>query len=177
MKWNGWGYNDTKFCFDNNKVCEVTGNRYRISGHKLPLLRDWFTTLMNVGEDRLSLSQPEMTADKIPKPIINEAFMQRLRQTSIDTSEDPQDRLFRAHGHTMDELFMLRYGQYERIPDLVVWPSMNIFSYSICVAFILLLIIFVADSQEEVETLVKLANECNVSIIPYGGLSLGNIIK
>jgi alkyldihydroxyacetonephosphate synthase len=107
-------------------VCEVTGNRYRISGHKLPLLRDWFTTLMNVGEERLSLSQPEMTADKIPKPIVNDAFVHRLRHTtSIDTSDDPQDRLFRAHGHTMDELFMLRYGQFERIPDLVVWPSNN----------------------------------------------------
>ena len=23
----------------------------------------------------------------------------------------------------MDELFILRYGQFERIPDLVVWPS------------------------------------------------------
>ena len=89
------------------------------------MLRDWFMSIMCVGEDRLSPSQPEMTADKIPKPIMNEAFMLRLRQTSLDTSDDPQDRLFRAHGHTMDELFMLRYGQYERIPDLVVWPSKN----------------------------------------------------
>lgn len=23
----------------------------------------------------------------------------------------------------MDELFILRYGQFERIPDLVVWPG------------------------------------------------------
>lgn len=23
----------------------------------------------------------------------------------------------------MDELFMLRYGKFERIPDLVVWPG------------------------------------------------------
>ena len=47
----------------------------------------------------------------------------------------------------MDELFMLRYGKYERIPDLVVWPV----------------------NQSEVETLVNLACKHNVAIIPYGG--------
>jgi hypothetical protein len=31
-------------------------------------------------------------------------------------------------------------------------------------------ILYFEDSQEEVETLVKLAHECNVAIIPYGGL-------
>ena len=47
----------------------------------------------------------------------------------------------------MDELFILRYGKFERIPDLVVWPV----------------------NQSEVETLVNLASKHNVAIIPYGG--------
>ena len=55
--------------------------------------------------------------------------------------------IFNNLGHTMDELFILRYGKFERIPDLVVWPV----------------------NQSEVETLVNLASKHNVAIIPYGG--------
>ena len=47
----------------------------------------------------------------------------------------------------MDELFILRYGKFERIPDLVVWP----------------------ESQSDVEALVKFSSTHNVAIIPYGG--------
>lgn len=75
--------------------------------------------------DRKSPAQPELTADQLPKAILNEAFMIDLKQSNVSFSDDPQDRLFRAHGHTMDELFILRYGKFERIPDLVVWPSIQ----------------------------------------------------
>ncbi len=78
---------------------------------------------MGASVDRKSLSQPEMSPDKIPNVIINNDLMQELKSTPISYSDDPQDRLLRAHGHTMDELFILRYGQFERIPDLVVWPG------------------------------------------------------
>jgi alkyldihydroxyacetonephosphate synthase len=125
LKWNGWGYRDTKFHFNEaDSVCEVTGDRYKISGHKLPLLRDWFISVIGASLDRRSLAQTEMNIDQIPKAIINDEFMRALKQNSaISFSDDPHDRLFRAHGHTMDELFMLRYGKFERVPDLVVWPG------------------------------------------------------
>lgn len=106
-------------------VFEVTGNRYKISGHKLPILKDWFMKIIGASIDRKSLSQTEMPLSKIPAAIINEEFLNEFKKVDIDYSDDPQDRLFRAHGHTMDELFMLRYGEYERIPDLVVWPSIT----------------------------------------------------
>jgi len=147
LKWNGWGYRDTNFTINSDNICEVTGDRYKISGHKLPLLKDWFIGMMGASIDRKSLSQPEMKADQIPNVISNESFFLDLKETNISFSDDPQDRLLRAHGHTMDELFMLRYGKFERIPDLVVWPT----------------------TQAEVEILVKLACKHNVAIIPYGG--------
>jgi alkyldihydroxyacetonephosphate synthase len=148
LKWNGWGYKDTKFQFGSNNVCQVTGDRYKVSGHQLPLLYTWIEGIMSASLDRMTPAQPEYTADQLPKQIVNEAFMIDLKQnTTIEFSEDPQDRLFRAHGHTMDELFILRYGRFERIPDIVVWPN----------------------SQEEVEVLVKLATKHNATIIPYGG--------
>lgn len=124
LKWNGWGYRDTRFEFNvQDSICEVTGDRYKISGHKLPILRDWFISIIGASLERTSFAQPEMTADQIPNMITCETFMNDLKQTPISYSDDPQDRVFRAHGHTMDELFILRYGKFERIPDLVVWPS------------------------------------------------------
>ena len=48
--------------------------------------------------DRKSLAQPEMTADHIPNAIIKDSFMIDLKKTNISYSDDPQDRLFRAHG-------------------------------------------------------------------------------
>lgn len=146
LKWNGWGYKDSKFQFD-GQSCEVTGDRYKISGQKLPLLKDWFIGVIGASMDRKSPAQPELSADQLPKAIINENFLFNLKKTNISYSEDAHDRLFRAHGHTMDELFILRYGKFERIPDIVVWP----------------------ESQEQVEQLVSLASEHDCVIIPYGG--------
>uniref|UniRef100_A0A1I8FP74 Alkylglycerone-phosphate synthase n=1 Tax=Macrostomum lignano TaxID=282301 RepID=A0A1I8FP74_9PLAT len=58
-----------------------------------------------------------------------------------------RDRLFRGHGHTLEEMFTLREGMFPRLPDLVVWPT----------------------SHREVVELVNLANRCGVVLIPFGG--------
>ena len=76
----------------------MSGDRYKISGHVLPLLRDWFINAVGASLSRKSLPQPEMTADQIPNVVHNEAFLIDLKQTVISYSDDPQDRLFRAHG-------------------------------------------------------------------------------
>lgn len=55
--------------------------------------------------------------------------------------------MFRAHGHTLHEIFTLRESNFERIPDLVVWPKCH----------------------EDVVVLVQLAVKHNVVIIPFGG--------
>ena len=47
----------------------------------------------------------------------------------------------------MDELFILRYGEFKRIPDFVVWPV----------------------NHNDVEVIVNLAVKHNVVIIPFGG--------
>lgn len=68
-------------------------------------------------------------------------------QPVILHSLDPDDRLFRSHGHTLHEIVTLRNGSFKRIPDLVIWPK----------------------SGDQVESIVRLADEKNVVIIPYGG--------
>ena len=54
--------------------------------------------MMGASVDRKSLSQPEMRADQIPNAILNDDFMLALKSTQISISDDPQDRLLRAHG-------------------------------------------------------------------------------
>ena len=55
--------------------------------------------------------------------------------------------LFRSHGHTCHEIYLLRHGLIPRIPDVVIWPQ----------------------HHKEVEEIVALANDCSVCIIPFGG--------
>jgi alkyldihydroxyacetonephosphate synthase len=50
-------------------------------------------------------------------------------------------------GHTCQEVYALRFGEFARIPDLVVWPG----------------------SHEHVEVIVRAAVEHNAVIIPFGG--------
>ncbi len=50
-------------------------------------------------------------------------------------------------GHTCHELFNLRMGKYDKLPDLVVWPG----------------------SHEDVENIVRIACDQNVCLIPFGG--------
>jgi alkyldihydroxyacetonephosphate synthase len=64
----------------------------------LPVLYDWFSKVIGASLERKSLPQPEMTVDQIPNVILNDAFVIDLKKTNIQYSDDPQDRLFRAHG-------------------------------------------------------------------------------
>jgi len=76
------------------------------------------------------------------------AFLAALEGVQIArVSDGDSDRVFHGHGHTCQEVYTVRFGSLERVPDLVVWPG----------------------STQEVEAVVRLANEHNVVIIPFGG--------
>ena len=42
--------------------------------------------------------QPDLTAADIPSPILCDGFIEDLKNEGISYSDDPNDRLFRAHG-------------------------------------------------------------------------------
>lgn len=147
LKWNGWGYKDSKFILNKDNHVEFTGERYQLSGHTMTLLRDWMMATVGISLEHRTPPQPEILAKDMPTPIRNEDFLADLRRTNISNSDDCQDRLFRAHGHTLSEIFTLREGQFRRIPDLVVWPSCH----------------------NDVVKIVDLAKKHNICIIPFGG--------
>ncbi|GAB1609457.1 alkyldihydroxyacetonephosphate synthase, peroxisomal-like [Argonauta hians] len=147
LKWNGWGYKDSKFIVNKAGQVEFTGDRYRLSKKVLPHLKDFMVKACGISLEHKIAAQPEITAADIPPPVVNKEFLSDLRRTGINYSDDCQDRLFRAHGHTLHEVFVLREGKFERIPDLVVWPSCH----------------------KDVVKVVELACLHKVMIIPFGG--------
>lgn len=147
LKWNGWGYSDSKFILNKDGQVEFTGDRYRLSGQVMPQLRDWMMATVGISLDHKTPAQPPLTAKDINAPKRNEEFISDLRKTSIPFTDDCQDRLFRAHGHTLHEIFVLREGMFNRIPDLVVWPQCH----------------------DDVVKVTALCCKHNVVIIPFGG--------
>lgn len=83
----------------------------------------------------------------VPKATLNQPFIDCIQQTSIAFSLNDDDRIFRAHGHTIHEAFTLVRGTFLRIPDIVIWPK----------------------GTDDVIRIVKLAVQHNVAVIPYGG--------
>lgn len=59
-------------------------------------------------------------------PLLFLAFLSDLKSLRISHSVSGLDRLVRAHGHTLHDMFVLREGAFDRIPDIVVWPGKKI---------------------------------------------------
>lgn len=147
QKWNGWGYQDSKFSINSDGLAEFTGDRYAISGHVFPKLVDWFVSECSANLDFKSPSQSLPKEENLPKANVNEAFLHSIQDAGLEHSLHPHERLFRSHGHTCHEIYLLRHGAIPHIPDIVVWPK----------------------SHNEVEAIVAMANKYGVCIIPFGG--------
>ncbi|RWS10319.1 alkyldihydroxyacetonephosphate synthase: peroxisomal-like isoform X1 [Dinothrombium tinctorium] len=148
LKWNGWGYNDSKFEVDPKAlVIYFTGNRYRIGDKKLPNFKQWVEAKLGVDISKKLDGKTEFRDEDIPSSIICDEFLTEIKSLKMLYSFDGNDRLFRAHGHTLQEVFTLRQGRFERIPDIVIWPKCH----------------------DDVVKIVDLASKHNVVIIPFGG--------
>lgn len=82
-----------------------------------------------------------------PEPKLNEVVYEAIKKLNIEHSTIGEDRLVRCHGQTLHDIYYLRNGKFQRIPDLILWPK----------------------NHEEVVKIVKLAAANNVCLIPYGG--------
>ncbi|XP_071788558.1 alkyldihydroxyacetonephosphate synthase, peroxisomal-like [Asterias amurensis] len=146
LKWNGWGYRDSKFEIDDTSNFSFTGSRYNIAG-ELPHFKAWIESIEGINTDMKVDPQEEIRPENIPNVIRNEDFVAAIQRAGVSFSFDPQDRLFRAHGHTLEEIFALREGTFERVPDIVLWPT----------------------GHDSVVKIVELACKHNVCVIPFGG--------
>nr|XP_002749324.3 alkyldihydroxyacetonephosphate synthase, peroxisomal isoform X1 [Callithrix jacchus] len=147
MKWNGWGYNDSKFIFNKKGQIELTGKRYPLSGMGLPTFKEWIQNTLGVNVEHKTTSKASLNPSDTPPSVVNEDFLHDLKGTNISYSQEADDRVFRAHGHCLHEIFLLREGMFERIPDIVLWPTCH----------------------DDVVKIVNLACKYNLCIIPIGG--------
>jgi alkyldihydroxyacetonephosphate synthase len=144
LRETGWGYTDTKFELNEKGQVSLNGSRYLFSGKALPSLRTWMED--NAGLD-IDYATPVQDNLVVPPSVRNEAFLAQVEGHYAHISFTDKERLFHGHGHTTQELFKLRWGQFPRVPDVVIWPN----------------------SHEHVETIVHAAIQHDCVIIPYGG--------
>lgn len=145
MKWNGWGYIDSKFAVTSDFTVYFTGNRYPLANLSLRYFKQWVQEKLNLDFTSRHASKPLPTA--YPEPIISDAFISDMRNANILHSIKGLDRLIRSHGQTLYEIHSLREGIVKRIPDVVIWPK----------------------SHDDVVKIVNSANSNNVTVIPFGG--------
>eukprot|EP00794_Sanderia_malayensis_P010834 gene10834-11986_t len=150
LKWNGWGYKDSRFALHENGEVIFTGERYSaLAGEMLPKLRQWFETECDSSMELYSPSRPNPNAKDYPKPKVNQAFVEETKEycPAVHVSTAFEDRILHGHGQTLQEIFDLRHGKLEKIPDAVLWPSCH----------------------DDVVKIVQCAAKHNVCLIPFGG--------
>uniref|UniRef100_A0A182NCQ5 Alkylglycerone-phosphate synthase n=1 Tax=Anopheles dirus TaxID=7168 RepID=A0A182NCQ5_9DIPT len=145
LKWNGWGYKDSRFLYQDGTII-FTGDRYPIGGKvSLPHFRDYVVENFNV--DLSDRREGVPVPNEFPAPVPCAEFLHEIRQHGIDSTQNGEDRLIRCHGQTLHDVHMMRTGTFKRIPDVVLFPT----------------------SHDQVERIVQSANRHGVVLIPYGG--------
>jgi len=84
-----------------------------------------------------------------PPKYVNHEFLEALEGEKCFSrrSYAKWERIMHSHGASLRELYILRYGKFDRFADLVLYPLSN----------------------AHVEKIVQLADKHNVRLIPYGG--------
>ncbi|XP_057321712.1 alkyldihydroxyacetonephosphate synthase [Microplitis mediator] len=145
LKWNGWGYKDSEFVVKDDSIIEFTGSRYPIGNLQLPYFMQWVIEVFGVDLTKRTPAQSLPTS--FPDPILSQDFFDAVNQLKISFSTDGFDRLFRAHGHTLREMVQLKHGNFERIPDIILWPKCH----------------------DDVERIIRICVKYGVACIPFGG--------
>lgn len=145
---DAWGFRDTHFAINEKGHAVILGNRYELSGKELPRLLPWIRETLGIILDPRDVHRPSYPTYIAP-PLKNVSFYNEIKKFLHEeqiSDEDPT-RLRHGHGHTQEEIFAIRYGRLERIPDLVIFP----------------------ETEEQVSRLIAAAQQHDVSLIPFGG--------
>lgn len=143
-----WGYKDSQFIIHPDMTVEMTGNRYKLCGYRMPFLIPFATDAFGMEID-FTNKRPVSKAP-VPPPNRNQAFDAAIAEVlpADRIAWDDRERKTHSHGQTtVDEVTLALYGQLARLVDMVVWPA----------------------SSEECAKLIELARVHNVCLIPYGG--------
>jgi len=143
-----WGFRDSAFAILPTGSVVFSGDRYPLCGAEMPELLPWTRDIL--GSDlRPDDTHEPIGPPDVPAPRENRAFEEAIRAflPAAAITADAQIRLRHGHGHTLEEMYAIKYERLERVPDLVVYPS----------------------REEHVVALVRGATRHDVCLVPYGG--------
>ncbi|XP_075242863.1 alkyldihydroxyacetonephosphate synthase, peroxisomal-like [Convolutriloba macropyga] len=147
LRLDGWGYKDCGFFLNENQTFEFQGTRYPLKG-EVPHLKSYMLETVQASPDNAAPPKVEIKPEHVPKPVKQTDFCNFLDSCSFHFSFCPMERLFRSHGHCVQEIGALRFGILpDRVVDAVLWPS----------------------SEEDVVKIVEAAKKFNVCLLPFGG--------
>jgi alkyldihydroxyacetonephosphate synthase len=143
-----WGFRDSGFVVLPNGSVTLTGTRYALSGTELPDLLPWIKSVMAI-DFPIADTHDSAYPPEVPAPRPNPGFLAEAQGLLPEdaVSQDPLVRLRHGHGHTLEEMYAIKYGRIERVPDLVVFPA----------------------TADQVSGLVDAAVRHDVCLVPYGG--------
>ncbi|MBE83585.1 MAG: oxidase [Gemmatimonadetes bacterium] len=145
-----WGYADTRFEFDGPRAVRVTGDRYKISGFRMPYLIPFVEEIIKLPISQDDLIEEWVSYD-LPDQVSNEPFVADVRAAlkAEQIASDAENRLAHSHGQlSVDEIFrVLTGGSFTRLIDVVVFP----------------------ESEDDVRAIVKAGVDHDVCLIPFGG--------
>ncbi|XP_022173101.1 alkyldihydroxyacetonephosphate synthase [Myzus persicae] len=148
LKWNGWGYRDSKFKVTDQGMIRFTGNRYSIGETDLPFFTQWVQQVLNIDLTLRNVPREKFSSLEIPPSRVSTNLLNTLKEMKIDHTTDGPARLLRSHGQTLYDIYSLRYGKcFPRICDLVVWPA----------------------NHDDVIRIVELVNVHDIVLVPFGG--------
>ena len=145
---DAWGFRDSAFEVLPNGNVILTGARYELSGVELPYLLPWVRKVMEI-ELPVADTHPSQYPPDVPPPHQNLPFLHEIRNLLPDdaVTDEPLIRLRHGHGHTLEEMYAIRHGRLDRVPDLVVYPG----------------------TEAQVTAIVAAAVRHDVCLVPYGG--------
>jgi alkyldihydroxyacetonephosphate synthase len=143
-----WGFRDSGFGVNESGQAEFRGARYAISGKVMPSLLPWAEGILGLRIDPFdrNVSQyPTGVPERRSSGALESALAASLDPARVST--DPRVRMRHGHGHTQEDMWAIKYGLLERVPDVVVWPI----------------------SAGEVRAVLQLAAAHGACVIPFGG--------
>ena len=153
-----WGYADTKFVVNADKSVTLTGNRYSLCGYRMKQFIPYVESMLQVKLD-LDDIKPEYGQPVVPASSINKMFCAAIKTTFTEKqySFDDKVRLIHSHGQTSaDEVYKVIYESISRVVDMV----------------------YFCQSEEDAQTIISLAKEHDVCLVPYGGgTSVSNALQ
>ena len=144
-----WGFSDTRFALNDDGSVSLTGNRYDLAGYRMYDLLPYVEEVLDIKLD-LEDRRVEIQNKPVPPSNRNERFCRELtsRLRADQISFDDKVRLLHSHGQTSaSEVFKVIYSKLDRAVDLVCYP----------------------ESETDCQSLIQLAKEHDVCLIPYGG--------